>query len=785
MSIIRNRIFIHCAIAALVASIASTMRAPAALAQKVATLGAITTQTWNQDVRAKLLSTRLFTQVDAIDVSMQASLRPPTLQQLLQYDAVLVYSDGSFYNNVALGDMLADYVNQGHGVVISTFAFFQSGGASLQGRIASGGYFPFTRGSQGQSPHLSLVALDPWHPVLEGVTSFDGGSSSFYNSGISISAGSTLVARWSNDVPLVGLREMPSGRVAGLNFYPPSSDIRPNFWMSSTSGARLMANALLWAANMLGPAATDISAENASGTFGGTVTLSATLTSKGSPLANKTISFTVNGNEAGSATTDDNGVATLSNVTLAPLSGRVRAGTYATGIAASFAGDSRLAASNTTASLTVNKADPSMRVDSEGTLTYDGLPHAAYAAVTGVFRERLEGATISYTEVSSGLTTSEPPITTGTYRVRASFEATADYSSISDDRTTIIINPRPLTVAADALTKVYGDVDPSLTYRLTAGSLVSSDIFSGILTRAGGENAGSYGIQQGSLSAGSNYALTFEPANLTIEKRPASVTPDNAGKTYGDADPQFTGNVAGFLAADQITASYVRTAGEGAGAYTIKAILGPAAALGNYEIAANTAPFTIGKAPLAIKAKNAAKLLGAPNPAFTAAFSGFVFGEGPQVLSGTMVYATPATISSPVGTYPVTPGGLTSPNYAITFSDGALTVGYNVCALYDESKPVRAGATIPLKLQLCSVAGANQSASAVIVSAESLTMISTDAAGEPEDPGNANPDQNFRFVGSAGYLYNLKTSGLLTGTYELSFMATSDPQTHVVRFKVK
>jgi hypothetical protein len=46
--------------------------------------------------------------------------------------------------------------------------------------------------------------------------------------------------------------------------------------------------------------------------------------------------------------------------------------------------------------------------------------------------------------------------------------------------------------------------------------LVAGDSFSGALTRAAGEAVGSYPILQGTLTAGSNYALTYVGANLTI-----------------------------------------------------------------------------------------------------------------------------------------------------------------------------------------------------------------------------------------------------------------------------
>ena len=85
-------------------------------------------------------------------------------------------------------------------------------------------------------------------------------------------------------------------------------------------------------------------------------------------------------------------------------------------------------------------------------------------------------------------------------------------------------------------------------------------------------------------------------------KKPASATPNAASKSYGAADPSLTGTLTGFLAADAVTATYSRTAGEtvAGGPYTISATLSPAAVLGNYAITSNTATFTIDKATAAV-----------------------------------------------------------------------------------------------------------------------------------------------------------------------------------------
>lgn len=195
---------------------------------------------WNEDVRQKLGATGLFGQVDAFQAAFGAV---PTLDQLLNYDAVLVYSDNSFSDPVALGNVLADYVDAGRGVVLATFVF----NISLQGRMVSGGYYPFNISGQSGSSGLTLIADQQSHPILAGVTSFNGGGSGFHNSPVNVTTGTELVAHWSNGQPLVGVKEFPDGRVVGLNFFPPSSDVRNDFWDARTDGALLMANALLWA----------------------------------------------------------------------------------------------------------------------------------------------------------------------------------------------------------------------------------------------------------------------------------------------------------------------------------------------------------------------------------------------------------------------------------------------------------------------------------------------------------------------------------------------------------
>jgi hypothetical protein len=76
---------------------------------------------------------------------------------------------------------------------------------------------------------------------MAGVSTFGGSSIAFHDNGHNPSA--TLIASWSNGRPVVAAFQPTAGRSVLLGFYPTTS-----FWDTSTDGARLMVNALNWAA---------------------------------------------------------------------------------------------------------------------------------------------------------------------------------------------------------------------------------------------------------------------------------------------------------------------------------------------------------------------------------------------------------------------------------------------------------------------------------------------------------------------------------------------------------
>jgi len=116
-------------------------------------------------------------------------------------------------------------------------------------------------------------------------------------------------------------------------------------------------------------------------------------------------------------------------------------------------------------------------------------------------------------------------------------------------------------------------------------------------------------------------------------------------------------------------------------------------------------------------------------------------------------------------------------------------VNYSVCLLYDKTRAVKSGSTLPVKLQLCNSSGDDLASPSRILHATGITQESTQVSGPVDDAGNANPDSDFRFESSlgptGGYIFNLKTSGLTTGSYRLNFTVTGGSGTYSAPFQVK
>jgi len=244
----------------------------------------------------------------------------------------------------------------------------------------------------------------------------------------------------------------------------------------------------------------------------------------------------------------------------------------------------------------------------------------------------------------------------------------------------------PGTWNTNANSKTYGDMDPAPLTTGSGSNFVSGDSVTATYSRVAGENASpptyhiSATLSATPLTALDNYIITNAGAEFTINKRLATWTTNANSKTYGDMDPAplTTGSGSNFVSGDSVTATYSRVAGENASppTYHISATLSatPLTALDNYIITNAGAEFTINKRPLTIKADKKIKSFGGGPIAFTVSYLTLVNGDTPASLGGTLAFNFLDTLTTPGGVHTITPSGLTSSNYIITFMNGSLYV---------------------------------------------------------------------------------------------------------------
>ncbi|WP_271955087.1 two-partner secretion system adhesin CdrA [Pseudomonas aeruginosa] len=244
------------------------------------------------------------------------------------------------------------------------------------------------------------------------------------------------------------------------------------------------------------------------------------------------------------------------------------------------------------------------------------------------------------------------------------------------------ITPAQLNVIADAKTKVYGDLDPALTYQVSGlkrGDTAGAVLNGGSLSRVAGENVGVYGINQGGLGlVSSNYTLNYQGNNLTITKALLNVIADAKTKVYGDADPSLTYQVSGLKNGDTAGAvlnggSLSRVAGENVGVYGInQGGLGLVSA--NYDLSYQGNNLTITKALLNVIADGKTKVYGDADPSLTYQVSGLKNGDtAGAVLNGGSLSRV---AGENVGVYGINQGdlALNSGNYDLSYQGNNLTI---------------------------------------------------------------------------------------------------------------
>jgi hypothetical protein len=219
--------------------------------------------------------------VAAVDL-FDASKETPTLGQLQQYDIVIAFSNGPFFDATTLGDNLAAYVDGGGAVVQSAFSFSGPGSPSgVNGRWATGNYCPYNYSTNIDLSTYTAFLNDPDHPLMSGVTSLN---FTYLEITIVAPGASKLASALPSGDPLVVYRTVSGGhKTVGI-----AARLGTN--QHSGDWGRLIVNAGRWLRPCGAPSPTPTATPTATatGTPTGTATPAATATASPIPTATPT-----------------------------------------------------------------------------------------------------------------------------------------------------------------------------------------------------------------------------------------------------------------------------------------------------------------------------------------------------------------------------------------------------------------------------------------------------------------------------------------------------------------
>ncbi|MBO4800779.1 MAG: hypothetical protein J5545_02810 [Bacteroidaceae bacterium] len=315
--------------------------------------------------------------------------------------------------------------------------------------------------------------------------------------------------------------------------------------------------------------------------------------------------------------------------------------------------------------LTVTKAPLTITVASAAKKQGDPLP--SFQITYSGFKNG-ESTTVltSLPTVTCGATAASPA---GTYPITVSGAAAQNYEITYVNGTLTVVDADAVVVTANSYSREYGEENPDFGYTSAGATLEGTPAISCEATVTSPVGEYPIVITKGSVT---NYNDSYVNGTLTITKAPLTITVASAAKKQGDPMPEFQIIYSGFkngeteaVLTTPPTVTCEATAGSPAGSYPV--IVSGAAAQ-NYEITYVNGTLTVNDADAVVVTANSyTREYGDPNPDF-----GFT-SEG-ATLEGTPAISCEATVTSPVGEYPIviTKGSVT--NYNDSYVNGTLTI---------------------------------------------------------------------------------------------------------------
>lgn len=250
---------------------------------------------------------------------------------------------------------------------------------------------------------------------------------------------------------------------------------------------------------------------------------------------------------------------------------------------------------------------------------------------------------------------------------------------------TITVNPGTLTVTqatavvtlvANNASRAYGAANP--TFTSTVSGALNGDTFTITYTTPATATSpiGTYPVVPAASGPNAaNYTFTVTNGTLTINAATLNITANDANRPYNTPNPAFTSTPTGLVNGDTLTITYATpaTTTSPVGQYPIVPTV-TGAALSNYTLTTNNGTLTVttsSASPLVVTVSNATRQYGTANPAFSGTTTGLLNGD-----TVTVSYSTTATVSSPVGNYPITAtvSGAAAPNYILNVNAGTLSI---------------------------------------------------------------------------------------------------------------